>query len=182
MTNLDWLAQQTQAFKHLCGRKVLRWPSIEMALLEDSINNEHLWSHESVPMLQLYVLHIAFDDATAIIGTSQNDTLWGLSCALGAAEMELETLPTSIFRTRVLSELPVGTINDVRVVVSDEDIEAVEIVVEGICVSLLAGEIYEQSDGAFAIEYLDESILVQVGGRRPTLHSTEPAQKAAQAG
>jgi hypothetical protein len=180
MRNHEWLVEQVQAFERLRGRNVLHWSAIEMALAEDPVSAEHVWQHDSVPMLQLNLLDAVLDNGTAAVRTSQNDDLWSLSCALGARTGLTTFEPSSIFRARLLRELPVGNINDISVVLNGENVALVEIVVEGHCISLRAGEVYEQKNGNFSITNMDECILVQVGGKRPIHHPTGPAQKAAQ--
>ena len=83
---------------------------------------------------------------------------------------------SSIFRTRDLQELPSGSVNEVHVALRDNNIASVELLVEDKRVSLLAGEVYEQHDGTFSVLAMDENILVQVDGRRPTVSSSGSAQ------
>jgi hypothetical protein len=68
-----------------------------------------------------------------------------------------------------LDELPTGNITSVDVELDGYgDIAVVRLHVGGRNVSMRAAEVYEQGDGSLEVVEGDESVLLQVDGRRPT--------------
>jgi hypothetical protein len=166
----DWVEEQVASFRRLEGQTVVQWIGVEMALRESGQDGFPHWEDESVPMLQLSRIDLALAGGnSAKIVTYQNDDRWGLS--------RRDELPpvfsrrpdeTSIFRTRELSELPVGKILGVLVVTDEgEDIAEVQLSIAGHDVRMRAGEVRENNDGTLSIIGMDESILLQVDGQKP---------------
>lgn len=164
----DWVQEQIAALKCMYGKTVRQWIGLEMAL-RDNVRGLPEWENASIPFLQLERIDAMLDEGeTARIVTYQNDDQWGI----WRHDQFVDLLPHSsefdIYRTRELDELPLGEITDVEVKVNDRgDIAAVQILVAGHCLTLRAGEVYEESDGSLKIVWMDESILLDVDGRRP---------------
>jgi hypothetical protein len=157
------------SLRALGGCRVTRWFGIEMALRDAGPDGLPDWQDESVPFLQLSRLNLILADGTrAAIITYQNDDRFGLCRDDTLPPFEfLTSEPGSIFRERPLDELPPGEIRSVSVLTSDGDIAEVRLDVDGREVLLWAGEVYEQADSTLRVVPMDESILVQVDGRRP---------------
>lgn len=167
----DWIEQQVDGLNALCGGDVARWIGIEMAVREDP---KPQWFDDSVDVLQLGRLDLVISSGAVVPLVTVQDqdstvVAWGLCRRDDLPPLELEPHePSSIYRTRVLSELPTGRITSVNVVQKSHGVIArVSLDVQGQEVSLRPGEVYEQWDGSLRIVEMDESILVQVDGRRP---------------
>ena len=79
--------------------------------------------------------------------------------------------PLSIFRSRSLPELPVGAIEIAELRQDGPNATVgVRLMVAGVEVRLVAGEVYEQHDGSLRVIEPDESILLQVNGTWPPKH------------
>jgi hypothetical protein len=165
----EWVEQQTAFLRALTGCVVLRWHGLEMALRDAGGDGFPEWQDDSVALLQLGRLDIVLEDGsqTSVI-TYQNDDRWGLYRKDGLPPSRLRTNePDSIYRWRPLDTLPTGRIRGMSVTLNEGDIAAVELDVEGRELRLLAGEVYEQNDGSLRVVLMDESVLVQVDGRKP---------------
>ena len=176
-----WSYSHHARFKNFEGCVVSKWYGAEMALNEPSLGSGDkplIWHHDSVPFLQFGLfLHFCADAKWHSIRTFQNDQAWGIGvtksveCPLWKQEnyvvMDGIEVP-SIFRAREVAELPLGKVQSVTVKKFDSvNIAAVTFQINGCFVDILAGEVYEQADGTFSLLFEDESLLVQVDGRRP---------------
>jgi len=163
----SWLESQISGFRALEGRSIVGWRACEMALGGDEGGPPEglIWHHYTVPMLQLWRLDLELGDGLAKVRIAQADDIWGLHLPADAGVLGPDMLD-GIFRVRSLSELPVGLISNVVVAIEHDMVAAVEPLVGGRRVSLVAGEVYEEADG-FRVQLCDESILVQVDGDRP---------------
>ena len=157
----------------LNGHSITRWVGTEMALSDgDAENGPVLWEHSTVPYLQLISIDLQLSDGSVFRMDSQSDDgsgYYGL-CLSDRDVIDTPSIAESgtIFRTRHLTELPIGV---ATVVVSEVDgpnaILRIEIVIDGHTISFWAAEVYERDGGKFDIVGRDESILVQVDGARP---------------
>lgn len=179
MSKRDWLVKQPQAFEALRGKTVSGWAGTEMALAEGDDGQSPIWQDDRVPLLQFSVVHVIFREFVAVIDTTQDDDQWSLSCAVAATPGLPSFDQSSIFRVREIPELPVGAIDNVHVKQLGHNIASVELAIQGRRVTLSAGEVYEQLDGTFTVVDSDESVLLQVDGRRPTLPSSGQPSAAA---
>ncbi|MFO0965656.1 MAG: hypothetical protein U0793_08745 [Gemmataceae bacterium] len=163
----EWVEQQTAFLQALTSCTVLRWQGLEMALRDAGGLPE--WQDGSMPFLQLVRLDVVLGDGgRSSVITYQNDDRWGLCRKDGLPPSRLRTdEPDSIYRWRWLDTLPTGRIGGLSVRLNEGDIAEVKLDVEGRELRLLAGEVYERNDGSLRIVLMDESVLVQVDGRRP---------------
>jgi len=157
----------------LNGRSIAKWVAMEMALSDGAHGDRSiLWEHESIPYLQLTSIDVLMEDGARYRLLSQADDGSGFyGLYLGSIDA-LDTPSTyeagSIFRTRELSELPVGP---VTVAIAQADgpnaILRIEVNVNSHTISCWAAEVYEENDGSFRMVGADESILLQLDGIRP---------------
>ena len=130
------------------------------------------WQHPSVPFLQLTSLDIQLASGKTLRLLSQLDDgseFHGLYLVEIATVSELSNqAESSIFRTREISELPVGP-SKVKVLRQRGPNAIVEanISITGNTIRLLAAEVHPRTDGKFDIVEGDESILIQLDGARP---------------
>lgn len=130
--------------------------------------------HSSVPYPQLISIDLQLDDGSVYRMLSQLDDGSGSGyCGLYLDIRDANESPCtfeigSIYRTRELSEMPVGA-TTVAVTESDGPAAVVrmEMGVGGATISFWAAEVDERDGGSFEIGGPDESILVQVDGMRP---------------
>ncbi|MDQ1832544.1 hypothetical protein [Massilia scottii] len=157
----------------LHGCSIVRWVGTEMALSEGiAEDGPVLWDHPSVPYLQLISIDVQLNDGAVYRLLSHDDDGTGCDGLYLLVRQAMDTPSCaesgSIFRTRELSELPIGA---AIVSVTDMDgphaVLRVDIVVGTHTVSCWAAEVYERDGGDFAIVDRDESILIQVDGIRP---------------
>lgn len=175
-----------QKLHYLDGQQIIRWTGTEMALVEgtqDSNDDDAeatgtvqpepaQWSHPSIPFLQFINIDIQLSNGTTVRLLSQLDDgsgYYGLYLLDDDnADVPCEEEPGSIFRTRELTELPLGiaTVTVVRQDGPDAIIEA-RIVIDAREIRLLAAEVHLRTPGVFDIVEGDESILLQLDGVRP---------------
>jgi hypothetical protein len=166
----DWLQNQMMALESLEGKTVTRWVAIEMALREYGLDGLPSWEEQSIPYLQLSRLDVVLRDSViAKIVCMQDDDSFGLYRNDDVPELSMpdNSDPTSIFRHTVLHKLPVGRIEAVKLVTQHNLISEITFRLDQNHVSLKAGEVYEGDKGSLRIVTPDESILVQLNGRRP---------------
>jgi hypothetical protein len=168
----DWIGQQASLLRALQGCNIRQWIGIEMAVREVGLDGLPQWYDDSIQALQLDRLDLVLsNDQVPSIVTYQNDTHWGLWRRDNQPPSELPSSALdSLYRERILSELPLGVVVSVEVFFDengDGDISEVQLIINGHTVSLKAAEVYEQVDGSLKIIFDDESILVQVDGERP---------------
>ncbi|WP_435008319.1 hypothetical protein P12x_005559 [Tundrisphaera lichenicola] len=166
-----WIRQQVELITTLRGRFVRRWIGCDMAFLEVGADGLPQWEHGSAPELQLVQIELdLIGDETARISNYQSYDQFGLYRDDGLPPLSpgLPEDPASIFRDRVLPELPSGEILDVHIVIDGEgDIAEVLLSVAGKVVRMRAGEYWEEEGGALSLHEMDNCILVQVDGRKP---------------
>jgi hypothetical protein len=157
----------------LSGRVVTRWQGSEMALADSHDLDRVLWEDERIPFLQLGNLDLQFADGDVVRLLSQIEDGTGfhgfyLVKQEGLTAPRLSDDPLSIYRERVLSELPLGEI-EIGQLRHDGPNAVVEmrLLIAGAEVRMLAAEVEERMDGSLRIVEPDESILVQVNGVRP---------------
>ncbi len=131
-------------------------------------------SDASIPFLQLVNLDLQFADGDVLRLLSQIED--GTSFH-GFYLVELDDLaaprpfedPLSIYRERVLLELPLGEIEIAQLRHDGPNaIVEMRLVVSGTEIRMLAAEVQEHDDGSLRVAGPDESILVQVNGVRPS--------------
>ncbi|OWQ45399.1 hypothetical protein CDL60_19255 [Roseateles noduli] len=179
----------------LDGQRITRWIGLEMALgggdcvvTDDTVSNDGsgrspiVWAYASVPFWQftmidvetsagvIYRLRAEFDH--------EDESAYGLFLAKTDEPMAwIAEEPGAFFRTRVLEELPTGI---VKVGVEQDTggaiVEAL-LDIGGDVVRLLAAEIHPRLDGGFDLVSPDETILLQLNGKRPM--SDEAERRAA---
>jgi hypothetical protein len=147
------------------------WSGIEMALPD-----------HTVPCLQMLVLGLSFGDGTLVdVGTYQDDDVWGLRLRPGTGHGTADR--DGIYRSRVLSELPTGGIDDVSAVVEDGVLAEVVLRIDGRPLLLMAGEGYETTADRVRMVRLDESVLVFIDpSAADSLGWTPPRRPAAGSG
>ena len=161
-----WVEGHVLAFRGLAGHSVARWVGNEMAVRDKGPAGLPVFHDPAIPYLQVCPLYLEFVTGEACeIHTYQGaGDGWGLCIDRVYGDAPAEGCEEgSIFRTRVLDELPIGLIGDVRIVQDrGGDLVEVSLPVQGHCVTLWSGEIYEETDGALLIVRPDESVLVGV--------------------
>lgn len=178
--------RSVQPLSYLHGREVVRWVGTEMAILgggESKIWNESQsqwqveheqveWSHPSIPYLQFTNVDMQLACGKTMRLLSQLEDGTGFH---GLYLVEIEELSEpiseekwSIFRTREISELPLGLLK-VEVLRRDEPNVAVEarITIDNHALKVLSAEIHPRAAGKFEIVEGDESFLIQLNGARP---------------
>lgn len=157
--------------ERLEGREVHQWVGVEMALSEGTDGGPVIWRHPTIPYLQFDRLDAVFDDGEACSILSRLDDgsdYFGVYSPTGTREcLSLEPYqPGSIFRTRMLAELPVGKVSDLKAKTDESgNVLELSIGIAGSTVRIVSGEIYETWSDAYKIELIDESLLVQVISR-----------------
>jgi hypothetical protein len=166
----DWLESQLLTLRSLVGTTISHWKCIEMALNEPDDESDLTWYHHSVPMLQLHVLYACINDTWHSLTIYQNDDEWGIYLTMTDGNPTDAQGMSSSFRFRSLPELPTGEIFDVSFNQNDrQNIASIDLCFRDTTLNLLAGEVYENHDGSFAIALLDESVLVQIDGHSPAV-------------
>ena len=157
----------------LAGLVVTRWQGMEMALAEPHAASGIRWESPGIPFLQLVDLDLALANGQIFKIWSQMEDGTGFHGLYLEALDALPALfasddPSSIFRSRLLPELPVGAIEiaELRQNGPNATVE-VRLMVAGVEVRLVAGEIYEQHDGSLRVVEPEESLLLQVNGVWP---------------
>jgi hypothetical protein len=173
-----WIEEQVLAFRSMCGRSVARWVGHEMALWEVGPSGTPVFHDPAIPYLQVCPLYLEFvERGGRDIHTYPNDWThsWGLCVdVLYGSPPDESSEVGSIFRTRTLGELPVGVIEDVRIVQVDRgDIAEVYLRVNGACVALWSGEIYEEANRSLRVVRPDECVLVAIASEQPQPPSRE---------
>jgi len=160
-------------FSTLESKTIARWVGTEMALSDGCLDNGPVrWEHSSVPYLQLISIDVLLTDGSIYRLTSQADDGSGyyglLLTSRNTMDAAIEPEVGSIFRTRDLSELPVGLASvAITEVEGPNSVLRVEIAVKRRKITFWAAEVSERDDGRFDVVGCDESILVQVDGARP---------------
>jgi hypothetical protein len=155
---------QETAFKRLKGVQIRGWWGIEMAMRGGETEDAQ-FSDPSVPYLQFLSLHATLDsDDQLDFLTYQNDDNFGLRLSASAANASRDESWSGIYRARSMPEIPCGNILSIRVVRDNcGDIERVALSVAGCPVTLIAGEVYEETDGSLRVQLGgDESVLVSL--------------------
>jgi hypothetical protein len=147
---------------------VTKWIGEEMAFREVGSSGEPEFSSPEIPFLQLGVLDMLLESGRVQrVNTYQNDDSWGLAVEEVDTPMELMPRETgSIYRTRILSELPLGVVLEAAVELDEiGDVRAVWLTFDRNRVELTAGEVYESPEGTLQIVEPDESVFIRVHDR-----------------
>src|SRR5262245_60493569 len=123
-----------------------------MALREVGKDGLPQFEDAALPLLQLQVLFVELANGVAVqIITYQDNDEWGL-CS-NEADPHFQADAGGIFRHRELRELPRGKVADVNIGLNERDnISRVELLlVGGERVLLVAGEVYEETDGSLRV-------------------------------
>ncbi len=128
-----------------------------------------VWEHESIPYLQFVGIDIHLVDGSVIALLSEMDNgndFYGLYLMLHKQnhfESGQPIDPTSIYRTKELSEFPAGRAK-VSIVRRDGPTAVIEatIAFNNKMVRIVSGEIHERTEGKLEIVEGDESLLVQL--------------------
>jgi hypothetical protein len=159
-----------EAFRALIGLSVVGWIGIEMAVRDEGEDGCPQWYDPGIPALQVGRLDILVAEGTVVnIVTVMIGTCWGLARTDGLPPLyPAPAVGKSIYRDRMLSELPVGVIQAAEVAVEEDDtIHSVYLSVAGHTIHLRAAEVQEELDHTLRIVDCDESVLIQVDGKRP---------------
>jgi hypothetical protein len=159
----------------LTGRVVTRWSGTEMALAEGRENRGVCWEDSAVPFLQFTHLDLQIDTGQVLRllsqiedGSSHHGFYLEEIDEPGALRVSDD--PTSIFRDRTLTELPLG---EIRIVDLRQDgpnaIVEIRLALSDSEIRLVAAEVYEEHDDSLRVVERDESILIQLNGERPSL-------------
>lgn len=168
----------------LDGQVVIKWTGCEMALSESGAwvldntgqeffqSGEVRWSHPAVPHLQMIEVVLILDDGRKLSLLSQHEDGTGVHGLFLFSEphdsLQQAAPDAAIFRTRQLVELPTGPMQvlELRRDAANNVIEMLLRVGSSV-VRLLSGEVYEREGNRFEIVEVDESILIQVDGKKP---------------
>lgn len=163
-------------FAFIDGQEVTSWKGTEMALSADEtgdIAQNIVWESEAIPFLQLISLDLILKDGSALRLLSQYEDGTGyhglyLTSGFGQVTEVGETSPTSIYRDRLLTNLPTGIVRilSTRMDGPNATIEAL-VGVQDDVIRFLSAEVYETWTGELEIKEADESILVQLNGKWP---------------
>lgn len=161
----SWIEQLEKEFYGLEGAVVNKWDCIEVALSEDPLR----WNNPDIEYLQCDRIDIHFKDGTVFsLITCQNNDEFGLYMKNDLSPIDVSDNPLSIFKYRILDELPAGKIKEVFLKKSGKNnISTLCLTINDKKVSFFAAEVDQHSDGYFFIREMDESILVQLNGRKP---------------
>lgn len=173
---MTWLQTQIDLMESLRGKTITRWIGIEMAL-RDTDDGIPEFRHPTVNYLQLSRLDAELkDEQTARFLTSQNEVVFGIVRFDHLADIHAHSdeLGTEFFCDRFISELPAGLVKDVKVRLDSEVIAEVQLYIGADCISMFAGEIYDDHDNKYSVRFLDENVLVQLNGERPEHLSFAP--------
>ena len=157
----------------LSGNTITRWVATEMALSEDACESGAvLWNLPSIPYLQLISIDIQLSGGVVYRMLSQLDDggdFFGLYLVRQEV-VETPRLPDegAVFRTRELTELPLGPALVSLIEVEGESTRTAEIIVGNRALTFRAAELMEEHGGNFNISEPGESILVQVDGHCPS--------------
>lgn len=159
----------------LAGLVVTHWQGLEMALAEADAASDIRWEDPNIPFLQLVHLDLVLANGQVFKFWSQMEDGTGFHGLYLEALDALPVLfasddPLSIFRGRLLPELPAGPIEIAELRQDGPNATlGVRLMVAGVEVTLVAGEVHEQHDGSLRVVEADESILLQVNGVWPPM-------------
>lgn len=163
-------------FAFLEGQEVTSWAGTEMALSADEsgdLAENVVWESEAIPFLQFISLDLTLKDGSALRLLSQHEDgtgYHGLYLIGGFAQITEvgTTSPSGIYRSRLLTNLPTGIVRilSTRMDGPNATLEAL-VGVQDDVIRLLAAEVHETWTGELKIAEADESILVQLNGKRP---------------
>ena len=166
----NWVNQQIEFLNALRGNTIIDWLGIEMAVRESGKNGLPQWYDDSIEMLQFDRVDMIFPNSQfSSIITYQNDDHWGLYRKDDLPILKFDNNePTSIFRERHFVELPIGKIDSVEIKLDNDsnDISEINILICGKLINLMAGEVYEDLNDKLKTVNMDESILIQVDGKK----------------
>ena len=135
-----------------------------MAVREVGPSGLPVFHDPSVPYLQFLVLVADLGrDGFLRLATRQWKTHWSLY-ASRSLELDLPNDYTGIFRQRMIDELPIGQATSLEILkYPDGGLEAAHIQIGSHLLHLIAGEVYEESNGTLRIQMGgDESVLARV--------------------
>ncbi|MEU3642628.1 hypothetical protein AB0E59_04530 [Lentzea sp. NPDC034063] len=165
MTGESELAACAREFTALRGRRVESWVGVEWALREDVPGSGPQFHDPEVPCLQLWGLQAVLGDGLFSICTFDEETVSGLwrnrheGFEAKLQDSGLWDEPGDCTRWRALSELPVGSIDEVTAYAEHDVLAEVLLVVGGRPLLLMAGELHETGTGGLEFHRLDESVL-----------------------
>ncbi|MCB1629205.1 MAG: hypothetical protein KDI48_15860 [Xanthomonadales bacterium] len=163
------MARSLLPISTLDGCQITRWHGTEMAHTEHPLR----WQHPDVPYLQCISIELALESAAPlqlIAHLPDHSGFHGLYLRPAPAAMAAapNCSPGSIFRSRTLAELPLGAARLVQLRRDGPDaVIEISLQIGRDRVSLLAGEVAKGIGNTVRIVEPDESILVQVNGKRP---------------
>ena len=146
-----------QGLSHVVG-----WRGVEMAV-RDGDGAEPRFGGDGVPCLVFWGLLAILDDGTARrVDTDQDDDAWGLCFSVDGPRRWKVREDGSGYRTREVTELPIGEITVLTVRFDTGRLLVAEVLLRigGHDGLLMAGEPYEGQNGQLVWHRLDESVLV----------------------
>jgi hypothetical protein len=156
------------------GCVVTSWQGREMALAGDEDRLPIRWEDPSTPFLQFIWLDLQLDTGQVLRLISQMDHGTGhhgfyLEEIAELPELRVSDDPSSVFRDRALTELPLGEVEIVGLLMDGPSATVeMRLALSGAELRLVAAEVYEEHDGSVRIVEHDESILIQLDGKRPS--------------
>ena len=164
-----WVREQVASLQELRSRIVTAWSGDEMAVRVEGPTGGPQFHDPGIPFLQVGSLYLSFaDGGTRVILSHQNYAAHGGCLCSLCIDVQYGGLPDenyeegSIYRTRLLPELPVGEVESVVVVEDRGNVTEVCLTIAGSRITLWSGEVYEEWDGSLRVERPDESVLIQV--------------------
>jgi hypothetical protein len=152
-----WLADQALLVERLAGQVVSGWCGVEMAIRETAETGPQFGDHEVGSVQLVYLVASLKTDAVASFTTYQDDDLFGLR--IGDSDPISGHHWAGIYRARHLTELPTGTVEDIRLHAEEGVHDELLLTIAGARLLLIAGEIYENNDSSLGWHRFDESVL-----------------------
>lgn len=183
-----WLKAQADSYRALAGVRISEWRGCEEALDDGADGYSPVWRHPSADALQFARVQLVTTQAPVTVCTAQgydafglyrpDAEIWPQIIAHNAGrrdkwasllDLEAPSDPRSIMRNTRVPSLPVGTVEQVQVSLSEARTEIEEVVLDicGARVSLRAAEFRRQASGEYCTSPLDECVLIQIDRRHP---------------
>ncbi len=157
-----WADEQLRRVQDLSGVTVSGWRGVEMAV-RDGDGPDPQFGGADVPCLVFLELLALLDDGTARrVGIDEDDGVWGLCFNVDGPDPWHDREDGNGYRSRDVTELPVGAITVVKVRFDAEHDVIAEVVLRigAHELLLMAGEPEENWSGRLTWRRLDESVLV----------------------
>jgi hypothetical protein len=158
-----WWEEQARRWLGLRGETVREWSGTEMTFTGGEDGVPARFSHPDLPFRQFLALNAWLSAGAAVaVGTQQDGDEWGLQIDEGPdPRTDLDTGLDGIFRSVVATDLPIGHIDEVLVLVEESRsmVAEIELRLGQRSMRLVAGEVYEHIGRAPSVAWGDESVL-----------------------